>query len=1725
MRLSPSDLLAANDSKPHSAVLYRWLKTALSSGKRDYDLDHIDFDRVSFRSDRDLDAVLLERLRSYVLPGRETRSDPLWHTLITMTLRDRIGIRFTETAGRVERHFYVFPTCVFVSEIHTPGADADKGASEAGESNPDELAQSEEERDQHEADRRAAAASNRRLIVTTKFYGFSINVRDGTPLTQLASTLHRAKGGMMGAPDDSTRFHYLELVQHHKALPGAEAAGIRNEDYPVSRSLDTQLSGKPVSVGVLEGASDQMSFKDKAMAVAVRIKRDLKKLLIKTEPVANTVRVELGNSQSHHTGLFEVKYSPNDINALKMQEATQTEKASTRYGHLYNREKALNAGQDADTVIDKQFNETIIVSYLMDTSDRARFKQIVCRYRHLQHDDERHVVYTIPVDSYGKRTGTAITAMALHNVRESLDVMYVTVHAVDDYSEQYLVTPNMKIGDKGKPPEKLTFVRVDADEDHGRRSSFETDSRKTGESSKRASASKSESKSESENTESIRKLFQRAAQGSTLLQFLTHIYISAVRSEMGHAHYRYMVPKSGSGTFHVASSRNTRYVRFNNAFHFVHMMACASHQFECVTCAGGKLRKGRFGSKQGTLLNLVCAAKGSNVQVTATFPVDKFTASPTPVTSAEYVQSIIRVDTKGWWSGTRPNVEQSLLTAPETILNTVRQHYRAVLGNLGTLLERGDYEEFFYLMRRRDFWLHYAKHLQIVHGYAFKEVVAPQYHDVFLQELFYHQLRTAWAASTNRSESVGDAQRIPTFIADGTSDAFQAVIQDAHRTIFALKGMNVHMDKGQQLKHVANLLESFGKHQSTAAQLALSVDTARADTNELEMETDQEALKQTITHLMKQYNITDPMLVIDLQQKNAQLLFHFLHFVENNGTLDTLGHLHVSFGHLRQLQKVIEHVAQTKADALHDDGIGQAGGSWWSRRFATNTNVEVIARRFFNLEPYLTLDPVLVQHMQKTDDFRYMLQDWQSAGRLMFIRVHTHTHGTGFFQSRGKQYKHLDLYAFLPTYIYLTREARNLLQRLTNENRLKQLVQAIKTRERKGGGALVPTEVMTPDERREFEDRREQNLILHGLLYFMKQQLVESSGTNVFLLHMHNQRGSNVVGTATTQQLWLFGQWHRQYILYDLKHYISDADPSGLRSVQLSPDSVEHEQRRIYNLLDDRLYESPADMETWMNAIRNAVTDRLEAQTTVREEATRRASRANRASQRSRDIEGSDAHRTLRDTNPDANATEKAIVLGEGAIERKHKMLAFVALIQTFVTKGRVSNNPSPDGMHYPTTDIMWLLFCELYTFTPGMYNHILAMVHYRLRKCEDAAMLFSGGLFNDILTPTTQAFSLYDRNLQYYVSVNMPAAGTSRGGREYLLQLDTGTAGREQAKDIRKELSEWSTLTNKGHAGAISTRLMLTMLVDHVGLLSRATSSVTDPLETELAEIQCLSWPRYLAKKKVSDWTNPKSALPVSLALNGLFTTNAMLRGFIMPLMTYCMPSPVANVAKVGHSVASIAGKAGTAVGGFALSSALGGTGHLGMWLGKSVLSKAASTIMTPVGLSMGLGVLLAKGGVSGIVKEAMEIVKDDNPLARFFTSSTSAVQSLRKDVTKTTGVQAALNTLSSYMLCNTRILNVKTKFRLNNVFYKWEFDLAVDVLTGQVLMYYGIDEKNVPQQVQHKTYAEAFQALNDKGNERRRQSMEDTVQAIKTHKLQANHRRRSKRRLYSRRSSGRRE
>ena len=108
---------------------------------------------------------------------------------------------------------------------------------------------------------------------------------------------------------------------------------------------------------------------------------------------------------------------------------------------------------------------------------------------------------------------------------------------------------------------------------------------------------------------------------------------------------------------------------------------------------------------------------------------------------------------------------------------------------------------------------------------------------------------------------------------------------------------------------------------------------------------------------------------------------------------------------------------------------------------------------------------------------------------------------------------------------------------------------------------------------------------------------------------------------------------------------------------------------------------------------------------------------------------------------------------------------------------------------------------------------------------------------------------------------------------------------GRAQAKDIRKELAGWSVLTNTTHAGAISTRLMLSMLVDHVGLLSRATGDVTDPLDTDTDDDGMPDG------SEIADGTDPNDPEDFVEPLNAL--SQASLLAWITALMA-TTPAPL---------------------------------------------------------------------------------------------------------------------------------------------------------------------------------------------------------------------------------------
>lgn len=1706
LRMAPHAVLGNHEN----AVLYRWLKTALNHSP-DYALGQLDFDTASFGDDRDVDAVFVERLRAYKANPDE-ENDPYWQEVVTLALNDRTALRFTETVDGDEHHYYVFPHCVFVShQQFVGGASRPRKRSDSGHGNrrqrggrpgsrssrrrsrshstrrKEDVDLTDDERNAHNADRAKANARHRQLQMVTQFYGFSPKVHDGVPLE--SATTKRGKGGGYGPTNDRTYLHYLELRHVHKAVDSKTADGNHIERMdPEERENGykgyTEMeNGKELLLKSADGkGTDEVPT---FARIAEQIQKDLKHLL-DTGATAH-IRVEMGEPSQRSSSHFNIVYREADRNAIAYDESKSLRK------HYAEHEQGVKH-TDSAAIVSKAVRVEDVAAYLSDRSDRCTRKQIVCRYYHAVRKDHRYMVYTVKVDTYGERTGAVVKAM-LPPTMAAIDSMRLTVHSLTEYESEFELQPDAD----GTPGERPTALKLSPVEDDGD-SSFET---------QKPHPDQSDGDHSDANTDPIRSKFKRYAHGSTLLQFLSHVYMSAVQLELGGSHGAVnSVSTIQKGRATLASMRMHGYLRFNTGFHFVHLMVCASHQYLAVTSSAGRMRTKGWTLwrrvQKGALLNLIgTTTEGANT----TFDTSPFTPSAQPVDTVDYVSGILPKRLKITSVETnRAQLAREVATTPTDILGTMRSYYGAELKDLAKLLARGDKEEFFYLLRSREFWTLYARRIEQIHGYAYKEVVAPQYHETFVKELFYYQLRKAWGEKTKD----GTAQvKIPTFlVTDDTHHEFAKVVQDVHRTIFSLKGLNTYLDEAGKLNYTRSLLESFGKHLTTTANLNTSTAADKTASEELVQETNQGALQERIAHLMREYKITDPMFIVDLQRKNTQLLFHFLHFVENNGALDTLGHLHVNFGHLDNLRQVIEHVVGVSRKTEDRSGdIGQTYTSLWQRltdrRAYTGTNaIDKVAHRFFTMDPYLTIDPVLVRHMQKSDGFRYMLQDWAYNERLMFIRIHNQT-----LQTRANlngrlldkfDYSSMELYAFLPTYVYLTREARNLLRRTDAPGFVKHLRAAIR---RKNGAAVTTAQVQTTAEKEAVARSTSNNFdgILQGLLYLMKQQLIETSGTNVFVLHLRNR-------AKTKHQLWLFGQWHRQYVLYDLKDCLNTSRNDGLKSVELNP-KADHAERRIYNLLDDRLYESNEAMEKWVEQVRKAVTDQVEEGTTVHEEVERRASRKQRASSTLRrlgsrrnklDVGGplSTTSSPAADPYGTPTDTEADLTIGKGATARKDKMLHFVEMIQHFVSRGHTGEDHAPDGVAYPTSDIMWLLFRELYTFTPGMYNHVLAMVHQRLQRCESSAMLCTGGAVGDILSPKHQGFSLYERGLVYYVS-NDPdrPAGSKYGTRQYFLQLlgpaekkSSAESGFHRYANIATDAvgsalgyghgdptrafatggwdraAPWAVDTT--YNAAISTRLMLNMLVDHVGQLSQATAGVTTDLQTEWAEVRVMSWTAYLKREQVDKWTDPKRALPLSLCLNGLFASNAVLgkAAGMFPLASFFL-----------HGSGVVASTV--------TSTAMSGVGSLALWLSKSVLSKAVGTMFSTTGLALGMGAVLGGSDLRGTVNDAVSAFQnkgsESNILSRltgaFGVFANKAVGNVRQG----SGMNDALSQLSAYLLCNTRILRVNTKFRLNGVFYKWTFDLGVDTKTQQVLMYHGIDN---PSQVSHMSYHQAAKHHDDK-------------------------------------------
>lgn len=452
--------------------------------------------------------------------------------------------------------------------------------------------------------------------------------------------------------------------------------------------------------------------------------------------------------------------------------------------------------------------------------------------------------------------------------------------------------------------------------------------------------------------------------------------------------------------------------------------------------------------------------------------------------------------------------------------------------------------------------------------------------------------------------------RIPTF--QPTSTDLSDLVTDAHRTLLTLPSIQFEPNSSRA-KYNINLIKNYGKHMMTTSRVNLATARNKSATDELldsGKTEDAKMLDEQLTSLMKMYKVDDRLLVMDLHRKNTRLLFHFLHFVENNGALDPIGNLHVRHRDVVDLVSVINEALRVKANESGGKLFAKKG--FFSTRTMTGTTLETVGKRLFTMSPYITLDLSLVRRLNRKNGFRSMLLDWSTHGNL-FWNIMDFTEKNGYFSKGNSPLSEFSLYVFMPTYIYLTREIRNLIPHLE-----KSLIETMDEL------VFAHESFQSQNANKMYDVRTSISTIVRGLIFGIQKEVLQSSETNVFLMRIKTKTGY--------ETHWLFAHWHRKYVLYDIGNNVQESE-AGLKTLLF--DST-HKQKRVNDLLDDQVYMSSQEMLDTVRRFRQNATGLAEHNTTLKQEIrTNETMRQRRSSMRHKfekftQVNGEDALGELR---------------------------------------------------------------------------------------------------------------------------------------------------------------------------------------------------------------------------------------------------------------------------------------------------------------------------------------------------------------------------------------------------------------------------------------------------------------------------------------------------------------
>ena len=1685
LRLSPKQLIGDRID----GILYRLLKTGLKDKELSKGVQLVSFDRSSFIHEEDMDAVFVERLHAYVNNGSE-RNNPFWHLTVSQILHQQVGMRFIEN----NRRYYVFPTCVFVSTHDSALLDSGAGSKTHGgrgssqrssrrsrrsrrssrrSENSDTVAyekahhyrHNEEDTDRILEERRRETARFRRMQRHVHFYGFGIHVNDGIGIEAATA---KARGGGARATansaadlDNATFYRYLHLSQTSESL---------HTGNPNGELTNTKL------------LADTTDVRKRAESAVTMLRGQLEKLLTGgSKPgkhgYTTHVAVEVGDpANSTFATTIHVKYD-----ASKYVTHYDPETHDKRHHHGFYRQHAKDTREllDIDAVLKKQFRKDDIVRYLIERGDMAQEKRIVLRYYHETYKHHRYIIYTFDVYNAASKMAGKVVQMVSKANQPDLGNPRIQIYKLEDDTSEFWLSPEMDPsypqgananaeGPMTYDPSRIVPRLVTAADDEADSSEYT----EAGQSPEGA-AGFAEEDEPNPNTDPIVQQYKNLASASSILQFFALLILditrqshgarwsgwfggssttsTATQNQQGDGIYRNQIQ---TNNFNATRSNTTEPFRFNTSYLFINLLLCASQHVQCLTYGQETVRKRWFGSqvRRGILYNIIAGAQSVQGAGSGLFHEQPAVMGGGGL-STEFLQCFIRpnVPQGGFRFRSRHfSTRQSSTVTADAVLQNLRYFYRNQLQSLTFhLRDRDDPEEFFLHLSRRNFWEMYSNRIQLVHGPFYKDVVAPQFYGPFIENLFYSQLKRAILPQTTpstqntpyTSQTGGPApgapptlppglahRRIPTYYTDDPE--FTDLVMDAHRSILSLKGLR-YMPTRAQYVYTLSLLNQFGSDLNVTNVLNLATSRDKTPTDEL-LETlkndDQIEMESRLDEMMKRYGIQNRMFLIELQRNNTRLLFHFLHFVENNGALDTLGNLNVTYGHIHDLHTLLTDAL--RIDAKNTGSFMVRKNSFfssWSFR-GKGQSQEQMAERLFSMAPYLRIDIRLVKLLARNDGFRMMLHNWSIHQNLFWRIVHFTPARSHWFSRASTDIASFSLYVFLPSHLYLTREIRNVLPALEQNGR-------------NSMNALVAAQEAFDDKdvRKVYNSGRggQMDALIRGLLFGIKQDLLQTSETNLFVVHIEKKSSDSSGNTST---YWLFAQWHRQYVLYDLGANVRH-NASGLRILRKDPRTVDPATNRIPNLLDERIRESSERMQQVVRSWRNTVKANTETRTTVHTEMAKKRSLSKRRHSMARK-----ADRFQAVHGEDALADYQAPTdLTQSVVAKHEKVYDFIKRLQELALHKQLLKQPGPPtSSKTPLTEtapyqdnamcaVMWLVFRDLYTFLPSQYNHVMMAINDRVRYCEMGLALESGAVLpGGLLVPRKDPLALTEKGFQYYVGSDADMVRDESGNRRY--------------DDERHYLIRLEGPLHTSGKATINRTLMFQMILENLAQLGAVQDASFGQDEMEVADITVMSWAKYVADKEVMDRFRDESkrTLMFSVLLNGIFACNALLNlsqwSVLRTASSFLFPSGL-------------------------ISMASGAVFTLAKWMAPLMFSFGWSTLTS--GFAQGFIANQFVGGFSGLFSKLSEAkdtllkgISEGNltgAISDLFQGAVSSATQTAGDTASSLGNKVR-DTLAEYLVTNIRMYRVTTYFVHNGNQYEWKFDLGVDKDTQMVLLYHGM-------------------------------------------------------------------